>query len=487
MAQLSDILYKVHLLEVFGSTQKEVDGLALDSRHVKPGWLFAAMEGTQTDGHQFIAQAIEAGAVAILCERIPDEREGNVTYIRVKDTAYALGIVAANFYGNPSEQLNLVAVTGTNGKTTVSTLLYRLYLKLGYTAGLISTVENRIHDKVRPSRLTTPNVIEVNQLLGEMVEAGCEYAFMEASSIAIDQQRLAGLQFAGVIFTNITHDHLDYHGTFDQYIRAKKQLFDGLPASSFALVNADDKRSAVMLQNTNARPYTYGLRTTADFKGKVLENNFTGLLMQVDDAELHSRLIGHFNAYNLLAIFAASQIMNIGKMEALEAISALTAAEGRFEVLRSADGAIGIIDYAHTPDALKNVLETINSIRTGNETVISIVGCGGNRDKEKRPVMAEVAARLSDKVILTSDNPRNEDPEAIIEDMRAGVLPPLNQKLLAIASRKEAIRTAAMMAQAGDIILVAGKGHEKYQEVRGERLPFDDKEELLEAFKSLKT
>lgn len=487
MAQLSDILYKVHLVEVSGSRQQVVSGVALDSRQVKEGYLFAAITGLRTDGHRYIDEAVKAGAVAILCERMPEEHHKDVTYVKVQDSSLAIGVAAANFYGNPSEQLRLVTVTGTNGKTTITTLLYRLYQRLGFKAGLISTVENRIHHMVRQSRLTTPDIIEINALLAAMVQAGCEFAFMEASSIAIDQKRLAGLHFSGAIFTNITHDHLDYHGTFDEYIRAKKQLFDELPASAFALVNADDKRGQVMVQNTNARVFTYGLKTTADFKGKVLENNFTGLLMLIDEAELHSRLIGHFNAYNLLAIYAASQLLDTAKTEALEAISGLTAAEGRFEVVRSKGGPTAIIDYAHTPDALKNVLETISTIRTGNETVYAVIGCGGNRDKEKRPIMAEVAAHLSDQVILTSDNPRDEDPEAIMEDMRRGVLPPFNQKLLSIANRREAIRTAVMMASSSDIILVAGKGHEKYQEVKGEKTPFDDKAEVLEAFKSLKT
>lgn len=486
MALLRDILYNVPLLEVFGTTDREIASLSLDSRKLKEGGLFAAIRGTQSDGHLFMEEAVKQGAAAILCEQWPEEKQEGVTYLRVRDSAAALGIIASNFYGNPSEHLNLIAVTGTNGKTTVSHLLYQLFERLGYKAGLLGTIENRIHKEVLEARLTTPDVIELNRLLARMLAEGCSYAFMEASSIAIEQKRMAGLQLKGALFTNITHDHLDYHGSFDAYIKSKKLLFDSLPSTAFALINNDDKRASVMVQNCNARVWTYGLKRQADFRGRVLENDFSGLQMIIDQEEFHTPLIGYFNAYNLLAAYATAILLGVGKMETLAALSLLKAAAGRFEVIRSADGIIAIVDYAHTPDALKNVLQTINSIRSGNEELISVLGAGGQRDREKRPVMAEVAARLSKKVILTSDNPRNEDPEAIIEDMLRGVLPPYNTRVISIKDRREAIRTAVMMARPGDIILVAGKGHENYQEIGGKRFPFDDKVEVMQSFKQLK-
>jgi len=487
MALLRNILYNVPLLEVFGTTDREIASLSLDSRKVTEGGLFAAVRGTQSDGHLFIEEAIKQGAAAILCEQWPEEKQEGATYLRVRDSAAALGIIASNFYGNPSEHLNLIAVTGTNGKTTVTHLLYQLFERLGYKAGLLGTIENRIHKEVVEARLTTPDVIELNRLLARMQAEGCSYAFMEASSIDIEQKRMAGLQLKGALFTNITHDHLDYHGSFDAYIKSKKLLFDSLPSTAFALINNDDKRAPVMVQNCNARAWTYGLKRQADFRGRVLENDFNGLQMIIDQEEFHTPLIGYFNAYNLLAAYATAILLGVGKTETLAALSMLKAAAGRFEVIRSADGIIAIVDYAHTPDALKNVLQTINSIRSGNEELISVLGAGGQRDREKRPVMAEVAARLSKKVILTSDNPRNEDPEAIIEDMLQGVLPPYNTRVISIKDRREAIRTAVMMARPGDIVLVAGKGHENYQEIGGKRFPFDDKVEVMQSFKQLRS
>ncbi len=485
MARLSDILYAVPLLEVLGSTGVDITGLALDSREVKPGFLFAALPGTVSDGHLYIDEAISRGAEAVLCEKLPERRDEKVSYIQVKDSAEALGRIAANFYGNPSENLKLVAITGTNGKTTTATLLYQLFENMGYKTGLLGTIENRVHREAVSSRLTTPDVIEINRLLARMVDVGCEYAFMEASSIAIEQKRMAGLQLSGAVFTNITHDHLDYHGTFDAYIKSKKALFDSLPKSAFALVNADDRNAGVMVQNTRAKVWTYGLKNRADFKGRVLENDFSGLQMIIDQQEFHAPLIGYFNAYNLLAVYATAVLLGASKMETLASLSAIRPAPGRFEVIRSASGVVAVIDYAHTPDALKNVLQTINSIRSGKERLITVVGAGGNRDKAKRPIMAEVAARLSNQVILTSDNPRDEDPAEILNDMRNGLLPPLSQKALTIPDRREAIRTAAALARPGDIILVAGKGHENYQEIKGKRYPFDDKAETLKTFKEL--
>lgn len=475
MGLLQDILYRVELQEVVGDTQLAVKGLCLDSRHVREGYLFAALRGTQVDGHQFIDKAVEKGASAILCEELPAEINEAVSYLVVPDAAQALGIMADNFYDNPSSQLKLVAVTGTNGKTTVVTLLYQLFEQLGYKTGLLSTVQNIIHKTVVPATHTTPDAITLHKMLREMADAGCEYAFMEASSHAIHQKRIAGLHFAGAVFTNITHDHLDYHGTFDNYIKAKKALFDLLPASAWALVNIDDKRGHVMVQNTKAKVNSFALKAPADFKARVLENAFTGLLLQMDGEELYSKLVGQFNAYNLLAVYGVARLLGADKIETLSKLSVIQPAEGRFDVLYGNNQVTAIVDYAHTPDALEKVLHTIGQIRTGNEKVITVVGCGGDRDREKRPKMADVAAKLSDKVILTSDNPRSEEPEAIIKEMKAGVLPPFNSKLLSITNRKEAIEASVALAQPGDIIVVAGKGHEKYQEIKGQRLPFDDK------------
>ncbi|RBL92653.1 UDP-N-acetylmuramoyl-L-alanyl-D-glutamate--2,6-diaminopimelate ligase [Chitinophaga flava] len=486
MKTLRDILYNVGIRAVHGNTDITINTLMIDSRSIGPGNAFIAVKGVHTDGHQYIDKAIAQGAAAIICETMPTVLLDNVTYIEVDNSAQASGIMAGNFYDNPSHKLQLVGVTGTNGKTTIATILFRLFTRLGYHCGLLSTVQNQIGDTVIPSTHTTPDPISLNALLAKMVEEGCLYAFMEVSSHAIHQQRVAGLKFAGGIFSNITHDHLDYHKTFDEYIRVKKSFFDNLPASAFALTNLDDKRGMVMLQNTKARKATYSLRTLADFKGKILENNLTGLIMQVDDTEVHFRLIGEFNAYNLLAVYGAAVLLGKDKTSVLRALSDIQGAEGRFDYIVSAhDQIIAIVDYAHTPDALKNVLATIKNLRKGHEQVITVVGCGGDRDTAKRPVMAAVAADSSDRVIFTSDNPRSEDPDAIIREMEAGV--PVHQKkrVISITDRKEAIKTALTLAGKEDIILVAGKGHEKYQEIKGVKHPFDDKQVLEEVMKLL--
>ncbi|MBL7902696.1 MAG: UDP-N-acetylmuramoyl-L-alanyl-D-glutamate--2,6-diaminopimelate ligase [Bacteroidia bacterium] len=485
MKLLSDLLYKVRLEEVIGSTHMAISSVAFDSRKVKKDTLFAATSGTQTDGHDFIQSAIDAGAVAILCERLPEKRLENITYIKVSDSSQALGFVACNFYDNPSEKLFLVGVTGTNGKTTTASLLYSLFKLLGYSVGLLSTVQNKINQTVIPATHTTPDALALNELLNTMVQHGCEYAFMEVSSHAVVQNRIAGLQFSGAVFTNITHDHLDYHKTFDEYIKAKKKFFDLLPADAFALVNKDDKNGMVMMQNTKAKKYTYGLRSVADYKCRIVENHLNGLLLQINNLEVWVKLIGTFNAYNVLAVYATAHLLKQDSTSILTALSNLNSVEGRFQYIKSPNGVIGIVDYAHTPDALKNVLETIKEIRTGNEQVITLIGCGGDRDAAKRPVMAAIACELSNKVILTSDNPRSEDPEEILNQMQKGVSPADQKKTLRITDRKEAIRTACSFGQKGDIILIAGKGHEKYQEIKGVKHAFDDLEILKETIKAL--
>lgn len=486
MKTLRDILYNVSIQAVHGSTDTSVNQLSIDSRAIGKGDAFIAIKGVHADGHLFIDKALAQGAAAIICEDLPQTLADNVSYIQVSNSAAAAGIIAGNYYDNPSQKLKLVGVTGTNGKTTIATLLFRLFSTLRFHCGLLSTVQNQIGDKIIPATHTTPDAIQLNALLAEMAEEGCEYVFMEVSSHAIHQQRIAGLRFMGGIFSNITHDHLDYHKTFDEYIRVKKAFFDGLPNNAFALSNLDDKRGNVMLQNTKAKKTTYSLRTVADFKGKILENNLTGLIMLVNEKEVHFRLIGEFNAYNLLAVYGAAIMLGQNKDEVLQALSNLSGAEGRFDYITSAQQRIiGIVDYAHTPDALLNVLATIKKLRKGNEQVITVVGCGGDRDTAKRPVMAEVAAEHSDKVILTSDNPRSEDPAEIIRQMEAGVPVHLKKKVLSILDRKEAIKTACSLANGEDIILVAGKGHEKYQDIKGEKHPFDDKQILRETFEML--
>lgn len=485
MRLLTDILYKAGLEEIIGTTNVAVPCITFDSRKIKKDCLFIAVRGTAVDGHAFIDKAIESGAIAIVCEEIPAERQENISYIKVKDAHYALGIIASNFYDNPSQKLKLVGVTGTNGKTTTVTLLYNLFKSLGYTVGLLSTVKNKIQNEEIPATHTTPDAISLNELLSKMVEKGCQYAFMEVSSHAIVQHRVTGITFAGGVFTNITHDHLDYHKTFNEYIKAKKMFFDNLGEDAFALTNKDDANGLVMLQNTKAHRVTYALKSPADHKCRIVENHLNGLLLNIDSKEVWVKLIGSFNAYNVLAVYTAAVLLKQDAVNVLTALSTLNSVEGRFQYLKSDGGIIGIVDYAHTPDAIKNVLETIKDIRTGNEQVITLVGCGGDRDAAKRPVMAHIACQLSNKVILTSDNPRSEDPEEILNQMQQGVDPVDAKKTLRISDRKEAIRTACSLAKQGDIILVAGKGHEKYQEIKGVKHPFDDFEILKETLKTL--
>jgi UDP-N-acetylmuramoyl-L-alanyl-D-glutamate--2,6-diaminopimelate ligase len=486
MAQLQEILYKVSIRSIRGDRDRKVDNLQTDSRFAGPGTLFIALKGTHMDGHRFIPDVIAAGTTVIVCEELPGVLQDNVTYVQVEDSASAAGIIAHNFFGQPSEHLKLVGVTGTNGKTTIATLLYKLFSALGHKSGLLSTVENRVADRIVPATHTTPDPLHLNALLKEMVDEGCTYAFMETSSHAIHQRRIAGLLYAGGIFSNITHDHLDYHKTFDEYIRVKKSFFDNLPSDAFAISNADDKRGTVMLQNTHAKKYFYSLKTMAEFKGKILENNLTGLVMTINDQEVHFRLIGEFNAYNLLAVYGAAICLGQERSEVLRSLSTLSGAEGRFDYIVSPkEKIIGIVDYAHTPDALINVLITIKKLRKGHEKIITVVGAGGDRDKTKRPLMGAAACEYSDRVIFTSDNPRSEDPEQIIRDIEAGLNTAAKRKYISITDRKEAIRTALNLAGAEDILLVAGKGHEKYQEIKGVKYPFDDKKVLLEFFELL--
>ncbi len=474
MRLLKDILFRTRIQEVVGSTNVAVEHVAMDSRNVKPFSLFVAVSGTVVDGHDYISKAIESGATAIVCERLPENKAANITYIRVTSSAESLGFIAANYYDNPSEKIDVVAVTGTNGKTTTASLLYMLTRKMGYKAGLLSTVENKINDKVIPSTHTTPDAISLNKLLADMVTEGCAYCFMEASSHALHQGRLTGVQIKGAIFTNITHDHLDYHKTFNDYIKAKKILFDTLPSNAFALVNHDDRHSEIMLQNCKARKKTMALQSMADYRAKILENGFSGLHLMIDNQDLFTQLIGGFNAYNVLAVYATAMELGMDKMDVLTVLSTLNAPDGRFQYFKTTSGITAIVDYAHTPDALKNVLKTIKEIRTGTEKVITLVGCGGDRDKTKRPEMARIAGELSDRVILTSDNPRSENPEEIIKEMKAGLDPVSMKKTLAVTERSEAIKLACTLANPGDILLIAGKGHEKYQEVAGVKYPFDD-------------
>jgi UDP-N-acetylmuramoyl-L-alanyl-D-glutamate--2,6-diaminopimelate ligase len=481
--KLKDIIVNCNLLELKGDKEIDINKVSFDSREAAPGTLFFAVKGTQADGHAYIENALDKGASAIVCEKLPQTLREGVTYIRVDNSGYVLGVAAANFYGNPSKQLKLTGVTGTNGKTTIATLLYRLFTDAGYACGLLSTIENIVDHEVIPSTHTTPDPVELNALLRKMVEHGCEYAFMEVSSHAVDQHRIAGLQFAGGIFTNLTHDHLDYHKTMANYRNAKKKFFDDLPANAFALTNLDDKNGAVMLQNTKARKLGYALKHDADYKGVVLESHFDGMLMKVNGTELYTRLVGGFNASNILAIYGAALALGFDKDELLVEISKMNGANGRFDMVHSDSGIVGIVDYAHTPDALENVLKTINEVRKSGQTLITVAGCGGNRDASKRPEMAAVAVKLSDRVILTSDNPRNEDPEEIIRQMKEGIAPEDMNKVLSITDRREAIRTAVALARKGDIILLAGKGHEDYQIIKGEKRHFDDKEELAKALK----
>ncbi|MEJ7778822.1 MAG: UDP-N-acetylmuramoyl-L-alanyl-D-glutamate--2,6-diaminopimelate ligase [Daejeonella sp.] len=480
MKKLTDILYGVSLQQVSGPTDLDISSVCFDSRQVKEGVLFIAVRGTSSDGHRFIPQALDQGAAGIVCEIFPDDLREGVSYFLVEDSAKALGIIAANFYDLPSSKLKLVGVTGTNGKTTIATLLYQLFRDLGYKTGLLSTVQNQVNELIIPSTHTTPDPIALNSLLNDMVESGCDYCFMEVSSHAVAQNRISGLTFAGGIFSNLTHDHLDFHRTFDAYLKAKKSFFDTLDNKSFALTNIDDKNGMVMLQNTRAHKKTYGLKNIADFKAKIIENHFSGLLLNIEGEEVWFKMVGSFNAYNLLAAYSAALLLDQDRTRVLTSLSRLSGAEGRFDFMVSPAGIIGIVDYAHTPDAVQNVLNTIQDIRKGTEQVITVIGCGGDRDKSKRPLMAQVACDWSTKVVLTSDNPRSEEPEQIIKDMEAGVMPHNRKKTLSITDRREAIRTACHLAQPGDIILVAGKGHEKYQDTAGVKLPFDDKKILTE-------
>lgn len=483
MKLLKDILYKAGLIEVDGSTNVAITSISFDSRKIEKDSLFVAVKGTLSDGHKYIDETIAKGAIAILCEDVPKVLNEKVTYIKVNDTTVALGIIAANFYDNPSEKLKLIGVTGTNGKTTTVTLLFNLFKKLGYKVGLLSTVKNQINNDVLEATHTTPDAIQLNALLRQMVEKGCTHCFMEVSSHAVVQNRISAIHFAGGVFTNITHDHLDYHKTFDEYIKAKKKFFDGLGTDAFVLTNKDDANGDIMLQNTKASKRTYSLRTMADFKCKVVENQFSGLHLNIDNQEVWSKLIGSFNAYNLLAVYATAILLKEDKTNVLTTLSTLSSVEGRFQYVRTVNGVIGIVDYAHTPDALINVLKTIKDIRTGNEKVITVVGCGGDRDAAKRPIMARIAGDLSNKVILTSDNPRSEDPDAILKEMQAGIDAVNYKKTVSIADRAEAIKTACSYANPGDIILVAGKGHEKYQEIKGVKYEFDDMQVLQENLK----
>lgn len=481
MKTLKDILSGLDFELLAGSLDTSVTQIQFDSRKVSVGDMFVATSGTHVDGHDFISKAVEAGASVIVAER-PDVNVGSAALVKMAHTAGALGPIASNFYGNPSQSLKVVGVTGTNGKTTIATLLYKLFKKLGYQAGLISTIKYYVGDEELSSSHTTPDALQIQALMAKMVDAGCEFCFMEVSSHAIDQERIAGIKFDGGIFTNLTHDHLDYHKTFAEYLKAKKKFFDNLPASAFALTNADEKNGKVMLQNTNAVQKSYGLKGLADFKCKVLEKHMDGMLLTIDGREVWVHFSGIFNAYNLMAVYASALLLGEPDEKVLPLISELRPVAGRFDILRSPDGKYAIVDYAHTPDALQNVLNGISEIRTGNEQVITVVGAGGDRDKTKRPVMAKEAVAQSDRVILTSDNPRTEVPEQIIADMEAGVEAHVRHKVLSIVNRREAIRTACMLAKPGDIILVAGKGHEDYQEIMGVKHHFDDKEVLAEMF-----
>ncbi|MGY4385419.1 UDP-N-acetylmuramoyl-L-alanyl-D-glutamate--2,6-diaminopimelate ligase [Pedobacter sp. UYP24] len=480
--QLQEILYGVSIINLVGATNREVNSLEFDSRNIVSGSIFFAIKGTLSDGHTYIESTIAAGAIVIICETIPEKKDADVTYVEVADSSVALGIMASNFYHNPSKQIKLVGITGTNGKTTIATLLFKLFMELGYKVGLISTVQNQINDEIIVATHTTPNPLALNDLLFKMMEQGCGYCFMEVSSHAIVQHRIAGISFTGGVFSNITHDHLDFHLTFDNYIKAKRGFFNMLPKSAFALTNADDKNGMVMLQNTKAHKKTYALKQLADFKATVVENSFNGLHLDVDGIEVFFKLVGSFNAYNLLAVYGTAMLLDQEQLTVLTTLSRLEGAEGRFEYMTSKSGLIGIVDYAHTPDAVQNVLSTIQNIRKGTEQVITVIGCGGDRDRTKRPIMAQVACDWSDKVILTSDNPRTEDPAVIVKEMEEGVSPTNKRKTLSIIDRKEAIKTACHLAKPGDIIIIAGKGHEKYQEVNGVRHHFDDKEILLEQF-----
>jgi UDP-N-acetylmuramoyl-L-alanyl-D-glutamate--2,6-diaminopimelate ligase len=482
MQKLSEILEGIDFYEALGDTETDIVNLEYDSRKVIPGSLFFAIRGTQSDGHDYMDKAILAGAVAVICEILPVNPDPGIVWIRVGDSSRALGLMASSFFGHPSRRISLTGITGTNGKTTTATLLYQLFRGLGYKAGLISTISYFIDDRMIPATHTTPDPVKLNSLLAEMVDGGCRYCFMEVSSHSVVQHRIAGLAFSGGVFTNISHDHLDYHGTFNEYIKAKKQFFDMLEADSFTLVNKDDRNSGIMTQNTKARVRSYALKSMADFNGRIIENRKDGMMLVIDGKELSTGFIGGFNAYNLLAVYACAMMLGAEANEALRIISSLTPVEGRFETIRSRGGITAIVDYAHTPDALENVAVTAAKMLQSGQKLITVTGAGGDRDRGKRPVMARIAAEKSHRVIITSDNPRSEDPERIISDMLEGVEKKLRSRVLSITSRKEAIKTACMLARPGDIVLVAGKGHETYQEVKGVKHHFDDREVIRAVF-----
>lgn len=486
MKLLKDILYKVSVNTIYGDTNIEISQIDFDSRAVKEGSLFVAQKGVSVDGHLFIDKAIGLGAISVICEILPEKKQENITFIQVDDSNTSLAIIASNFYDNPSSKLKLIGVTGTNGKTTIASLLYQLYKKAGFKVGLLSTVQILVDTIVYESTHTTPDSVTINNYLNQMVIQGVTHCFMEVSSHGIHQKRTTGLDFFGGIFTNLSHDHLDYHNSFASYRDVKKTFFDSLPKTAFAITNLDDKNGAVMLQNTKAKKRTYALKTLADYKAKIIEKSFSGTLLSINGIEVWTKLIGNFNAYNLVAIIGAAYELGMDKLEALTIVSQLESVNGRFEHFVSDSGVIAIIDYAHTPDALKNVLETINDIKTDNEKLITVVGCGGNRDKTKRPKMAHIASQLSTQSIFTSDNPRTENPETILKEMEMGVSEENLIKVITISDRRQAIKTACKFSEAGDILLIAGKGHENYQEINGEQFYFDDLVEVKKYFNLLK-
>ncbi len=480
MKKLNEIIRGVEVIASYGEINIEISSIEFNSRKVEQGALFVAVKGCSVDGHNYIEQAINNGAIAVVCEEIPSKINKNICYLLTKESSYSLGIIASNFFLNPSSKLKLIGVTGTNGKTTIVNLLYQLFKSFGFACGMLSTIQNIVNEKIVPSSHTTADALQINGLLNKMLENNCEYCFMEISSHSIDQNRIAGLDFKGGVFTNITHDHLDYHKSFKEYLKTKKKFFDDLPANAFALSNIDDKNGKIILQNTRAKKFTYSLKSDSDFKSKILEDQFEGLQLNIDGVEVWFKLVGDFNAYNLLAVYASAVLLGIDKSEILQNLSNLKPAEGRFDIINCPEKKIAIIDYAHTPDALKNVLDVIQSIKIMNKKVICVVGAGGDRDKEKRRLMAKIACEKSDKVILTSDNPRSEDPQKIIDQMKVGVDAANNKKVISIIDRKEAIKTACALSNSGDIILIAGKGHEKYQIIKGVKYPFDDKKIVKE-------
>ncbi|TPN85842.1 UDP-N-acetylmuramoyl-L-alanyl-D-glutamate--2,6-diaminopimelate ligase [Aquimarina algicola] len=485
MIELKDILYKVAINAVAGNTVIDVNKIEFDSRKVSKGDVFVAIKGTISDGHDYIEKAVKQGAMSVICEKIPEHIENDVTYVEVDNAQTALAIMASNYYGSPSKNLRLIGVTGTNGKTTIASLLYQLFKKAGFKVGLLSTIKILVDDEVFEASHTTPDSLTINSFLKKMNDVGVEYCFMEVSSHGVHQKRTEGLEFAGGIFTNLSHDHLDYHNTFSEYRDVKKAFFDGLSDKAFALTNKDDKNGAYMLQNTKAKQYSYALKSYADYRGQILENSLQGLLLKINDHEVWTKLIGSFNAYNLLAIFGTAELLGLETLETLQLLSSLQSVSGRFQYLISETKITAVVDYAHTPDALKNVLETLNDIRTNNENLITVVGCGGDRDKMKRPVMGNIASKLSNKAIFTSDNPRTENPDRIIEDVEKGVEPQDYKKTISITDRKQAIKIACQLAETNDIILIAGKGHETYQEIDGNRIDFDDFQIVKEELKKL--